>query len=989
MSQADLFIQQTRAQAAQQLSQPAAAFTGGIGGAQPGIMSYAAGKFGAFAGGFGAGMQQAGGGAMGRMAAVPASIAALATPGVRQFGDVIEGARYAGGGAPPMTLAGMLATGYAPTGLFPHAGMAFGMERGLRREMAREELGRRTTQGVRAGMHTIAHGATLGLSSYMMRRSGLEASWLTEMETERTLQNRMGFLRGGAYASATGVGVRRGFFQEGPGRAAVNVLQRRAGELQGQYGYGTEQMNMLTRMATGAIDVTRVQQAAAGGTRGMSGLGREISDIRETAAAMAREMQMSEKEIQEFFGRLKGVMKITGEGVREFRQENRRLSSQGPFSQRQVAEMRMQFTQMGRQMYMGGTDFGTEAMQQANRVAELRRSGVISAETLLREGGGLDPQAMARMVAQRLREQAGAVQGGNFNQALLLAGQDPEAYAGLMGGAGFFETQGAVGGVLARNPYALLQSQLDPNAVRRVTLQAPTIAFQRAQQINTLTVTQNQEQVRALMIRKFGGQMGYNVKTAQGLGKARVRYEELEAQRGIIEESLYDVFDPAGGVTKSEADIRQMSNNLMGIMADTGQSASTLSRAMRTIGDNTDLQRRWSSADAIGRTRIVKEAVAEEEAEDLYYDMQKAGREISEALGRDTARGIKKAQRWAIALEEKGVSADMINKAIFRGLEEWSITTESLGKILDLPGAGGPDGTGGTFELPREGGITGNYRDLKIERRVQVGQGKFEIQTQTMTMSTRKINRMIREKGIKSESELKKALAGLSGWKPQTAKELTASTGGVGQWSWKDQLDWSLRTGRGGMTVEDLKQAGMSRQEWARAQREGAGVFDLLRRAGIEEHLLEDPEALLNLEHLAPGRVQKLKKDFRVGPLVTMIERFGAGITGEQDFKSMTRTVGRADMRSFFKEYAASEAGSRRLGGKSFEEFLGQKPTERMYDLFKGMGTEEKRGLLIRSLTSAIEKSQRLINETKRGDTAGLPLHVMLDKEQLEAISGK
>jgi hypothetical protein len=219
---------------------------------------------------------------------------------------------------------------------------------------------------------------------------------------------------------------------------------------------------------------------------------------------------------------------------------------------------------------------------------------------------------------------------------------------------------------------------------------------------------------------------------------------------------------------------------------------------------------------------------------------------------------------------------------------------------------------------------------------------------------------------------------------------VTSSTSDAITELWENQLNYSLRTGRGGMTVEDLKQAGISGQEWSRARREGAGVFDLMRRAGIEETFIDDPEDLLNLESLAGDRFQKLKKDVRMKPLVSLIEKFSsAGITGEQDFKTMTRTIGRADMKSFFKEYAASEAGSRRLGGKSFEEFLGQKPTEQMYDLFKGMGTEEKRGLLIRSLTSAIEKSQRLINETKRGDTDGFALHVKLSKEQLETISGK
>ena len=980
MSQADLFVQQTRAQAAQQLSQPAAAFTGGVGGAQPGIMSYAAGRVGTFAGGFGAAMQQATGAAIGGVAGVPAAIAALATPGLRQFGDIIEGARYTGGGAPPMTLAGMLATGYAPTGLFPHAGMAFGMERGLRREMAREELGRRTTQGVRAGMHTIAHGATLGLSSYMMRRSGLEASWLTEMETERTLQNRLGFLRGEAgYEAYTGRGVRRGFFQEGPGRAAIGVLQQRAGDLQSRFGYGTEQMNMLTRMAAGAVDVTRIQQAAAGGQRGMRGLGREISDIRETASAMAREMQMSEQEIQEFFGRLKGVMKITGEGIRDFQQENRRLSQQGPFSQRQVGEMRVQFTQMGRQMYMGGMDFGTQAMEQANRVAELRRSGVISAETLLREGGGLDPQAMARMMAQRLQEQAGLVQAGNFNQALVLAAQDPGAFGAMMGGAGFFQTQAAVGGVMARNPFALLQAQLDPNAVRRVTMQAPAIAFQKAQQMGELFVAGNEEQRRAQMIRKFGRQMGLNVRTAQGLGKSRTRYEELETQREMIEIELRDVFVGARGEqTRSEMDIRQMGSNLMGIMQETGESAGTLAMVMNTITNDNDLQRRWSSGTAEARSRIAREVLAGERAETLSGKLIAAGESIVKGLSTSPEVGLKRARNLALSLEREGISRDLIQEAVWGDLGDYQLSESSLGSVWE---------GGGLLDIVTDEKGRRNYgRFIDLERRKLevVGEGKSEMTTERMRMSTGKIQDEIEKYGLKTKDELMAHLADLSGWHSRETKEVTDTLDDEIVMQWEEQF---MRTGKR-FSVESIRQAGMARDEWRRARRKGAGVFDIIRLAGVDIPLdmARGVTELLEMDKQKTLQFEQLEQDARLAPIVEVIRKFGGeGIETRRDFTAMTGIIGRTNMRNFFKEYAASEEGTRRLGGKTFQEFLGRAPMERMNELFQGMSEGEKRAFMVRTLTSAIEKSQRLVNETKRGDP-GKPMHVTMDKETLENL---
>jgi len=975
MSQADLFIQQTRAQAAQQLSQPASAFTGGIGGAQPGIMSYATSKVGAFSGGFGAGMAQAAGQAFGGVANASAAAAAFATPGASQFGNVIEGARYAGGGAPPMTLAGMLTTAYAPKSLFPHAGMAFGMERGTRRELAREELGRRWTQGVRGGLHTVAHGATLGLSSYIMRRTGIEASYLTEMETERTLQNRLGFMRGGRYASASGFGVKRDFFTEGPGRSAMNVLQERAGTLQSQYGYGTEQMNMLTRTATGAIDATRVQQYASGGRGGMSAMGREIADIRDTAAQMAREMQMSEKEIQEFFGRLKGVMQITGEGVKKFQQENRRLSMQGPFSQKQVASMRMQFTQMGRQMYLGGADFGTEAMEQANRVAELRRSGVISAETLLREGGGLDPEAMARMVAQRLQQQAGLVQAGNFNQSLVLAGQNPGAYAGMMGGASFMQTQAALGATAARNPFALLQAQLDPDAVRRVTMQAPTIAYQRAQQMGQIFVGQNSEQIRAQKIRKFGQQMGFNVQTAQGLGQARTRYEEMEIQQESLVSSLEDVFQDAmsGAATRSHGEIRQMSSSLMGIMTETGESAGTMAKAMNTIQNDTDLQRRWSSGSAAGRTRLVREVLAQEEAADLSAQLGSDSESIGEALAKSPSKGIRKARNLARSLAKKGVAEDMISSALFGDLGNFRLSRKSLGML-------GED-TAGDVYIRGEDMETNKLRNLERRKFEVDATGKMRLVTEQMTMSTEKIQREIERHGIKTEEELMEHLTSLSGWKKKKSKvvEDEDDLDETIRNEWADQLS---RSGKR-FSVESIRQAGMARNEWARARRKGAGVFDILRRGGLDvsKDMTQGLKDLLDADISDKKKFAEIRKDKRLKPLVDVIEGFSSGgVRDERDFRKMAGVIGPQEMKKFFREYAASEEGLKRLGGKSFQEFLGDRPMRQMNDLFQGMSDSEKQAFMNRTLTSAIEKSQRLVNETKRGDP-GKPMHVLVTNE--------
>ncbi len=988
MSQADLFIQQTRAQAAQQLSQPAAAFTGGVGGAQPGIMSYAAGRAGAFAGGFSTSVGQSVSAGMGGIANVPAAAAAFVTPGARQMGDIIEGARYQGGGAPPMSLSGMLATAYAPTSLFPHAGMSFGMERGVRREMAQEELGRRWTQTGRGALHSIAHGATLGLSSYAMRRTGLEASWLTEMETERTLQNRLGVVRGSPFSAVSGKGVARDFFQAGPGRAAMNVIQQRGGELQSQFGYGSEQMNMLTRMSAGAVDVTRIQQAHAGGRGGMAGLGREISDIREQAAGMAREMQMSEKELQEFFGRLKGVMRITGEGLKDFQQENRRLSGQGPFSQKQVAGMRMQFTQMGRQMYLGGADFGTQAMEQANRVSELRRSGVISADTLLREGGGLDPEAMARMVAARIQQQAGLVQGGNFNQSLVLAGQNPDAYAAMMGGASLMQTQAALGATMARNPFALLQAQLDPAAVRRVTMQAPAIAFQKAQQMGGVFVSQNQEQLRAQQIRSFGGQMGYDIRTPKGLGQARVRYEELEVQREMIttelRDRLYSDVEGSVGPTAKPEEIREMASSLMGIMTETGESAAAMGGVMSTIHQDTDLMRRWSTGGAAGKSRLVREVMADERANNLYDEIVTGGPTVGRALKRNLKQGIHRARSWARTLAKKGATNAEVNKAVFGDMSRWKMKESA-----DLLHGIVTDETGRVI-----GFRTDIYEkfDLEKQKLVEEGDGKFKIQSQAMKISGMKIRDALSKMGDVNIEEFKERIMELSGkgtWVSEADKNLTS-----------DDIDDETRRGwvkqfeRAGtrFSVESIRQAGMARNDWARARKQGAGVFDILRRGGLDVDIdvSRGLGQLLDVDIKDKKKFEALRKDRRLEPLIGIIEKFGGeGIRTEKGFKEMHSLIGRENMSKFFKEYAASEEGLRRLGGESFQEFIGDRPIARMNELFQGMKAPEKQAFLVRTLTSAIEKSQRLVNETKYGESAALPIHILINEEQVTALAKK
>lgn len=188
-------------------------------------------------------------------------------------------------------------------------------------------------------------------------------------------------------------------------------------------------------------------------------------------------------------------------------------------------------------------------------------------------------------------------------------------------------------------------------------------------------------------------------------------------------------------------------------------------------------------------------------------------------------------------------------------------------------------------------------------------------------------------------------------------------------------------------SVEALRSAGSARAEWTRARRRGAGVFDMLRRrAGLDVSLnwSRGMTELLDMDVAEKEKFEALRDNELLAPLAKTIAALGpAGVTSQEGFLNMTGVIGRDEVKKFFKEYASTPEGSRAMGGKTFEDFTGKQATEKMYQMFQGMSGDEKRAFNMRALTSAIEKSQRLINETKRGDTASMPVHVMINPEQV------
>jgi hypothetical protein len=191
--------------------------------------------------------------------------------------------------------------------------------------------------------------------------------------------------------------------------------------------------------------------------------------------------------------------------------------------------------------------------------------------------------------------------------------------------------------------------------------------------------------------------------------------------------------------------------------------------------------------------------------------------------------------------------------------------------------------------------------------------------------------------------------------------------------------------------VESIRQGALARDEWARARRKGAGVFDIMRRLKIDvgTDMVKGLKDLLDLDTQKKEQFQKLERDSRMRPLVEVIKRFGGeGVETKEDFRDMTKMIGVSNMRAFFKEYAASEEGAKKLGGKTFEEFIGRRPVEKMNELFQGMSKGEKRAFMVRTLSSAIEKSQRLVQQAKLGDSPTNAMHVMINADQVKTMAG-
>lgn len=961
MQMSDAFVQQARMQAQAQMYQQQMAFTGGQGGGQPGIMAYAAGAGQRFMGGMASGIGGQMSQFMGGLGTAAGVGAVVAQPMFGQVGNVLEGSRYTGAGARE-SFTSLLATAYAPLSLFPQAGTSFGMEQGLRRQTAREETSRRMTQAGRGVAVAMMDAHTLGLGSYFMRRSGSDVAYLGEQDRERAVQQRLGFLRGAQYGGSEGLGVGSEYLTRGAGRELMRGMRESERGLQHSYGLSREQMDPIRALALGSVDVTRVQQAAAGGHRTQAALGREVGGIEQQLAAMARAMQLTAPELTAFGNALKTVTKVTNESLKAFNVESLKAAGAGPFSQAQVGQFRMQAMGYGQQTYMNATSFASDAMRQAQRVSEARATGAIGASTLLREGGGLDPDAMMRMTMARIQQQAQLVQGGNFNQSLLLASQSKGAFSATMGGAGFFQMQGAAAAAMIANPWAMLQARMDPSAVQRVTMAAPAIAFVQSQQRDAFMIG-DEDQRKVQKIASFGRQMGMDMNTAQGANNARVRYEELEDQRKEISAGL-----SAGAGNKAaetgKMSVKGIGDLLFGFTAEGGISAKQALGAMDRVMLDTDLSRAWQGAKTREeKTDVLEMGVARQ---------QRLAEESATGLARE---GVAKIQKMG-SISPQDFSAQMRD------------ATSALGAKLDKAGLSHQAIVNEVFGVSQErlrwgkyytGVGTGVYS--RFHETIQhVGGGKFQMTTRKLNITKQEAEAAFKDYGKKEGVRVKDLT---SAQKDRAFLDWAGEQGAAGRNVWSkaevSDINWDKDrqqyyrdyAGEKGYaddaSVQD-KEARI-RLEYQYGQKKSGlgGVLGILSEAGVSvEGQLSDIAGRLSGGKLS----EAAKKDARLAPVVRALS-LTAG--GSFDPTKLPEAADSRTLRNYFKNFAKSEEGKGLMKNLDPSNMT----PESMINVATKMSTSQQENLNSKLLMGAMEKSARAMTGEERG-SINLPTYVII-----------
>lgn len=418
--------------------------------------------------------------------------------------------------------------GHLPFGLGKFAAQRMDMTREQARMMSQEELGSRMTGGWRRGVFGAANVATLGLVGLRARVTGTEMDFWRQEDIARDIQSRFRYLTAGALEEA-GAGGFAGPFATGisrqGARAFTQAYSRQMGFLQREMGMTAEEVAVVGGRAMGTMGRAGIEQLfRRGGAEAVfAETGRQARAVRD----IQQTLHLSEQEAQQFFDTI-GQMHGTAERIAGIARGVRGMAGRLGLSTREIMDPLLQFERTGMQMGIGRGRGRAVAEQYIETLYGQFRRGGISAEQMMMYGGNTPEEALRLQAQTRFQQNLAMWAGGRGLMGVGVLAQDPGAWNRFMGGgAGITDIFGAVGGRMARDPYAALRARFDPRIAERMGMTAERAAYMLAQQATRTMTWLGDADRQALTLSRFSAISGLNDQ------EARTRAEQWQGEQFV------------------------------------------------------------------------------------------------------------------------------------------------------------------------------------------------------------------------------------------------------------------------------------------------------------------------------------------------------------------------------------------------------------------------------------------------------------------------
>lgn len=430
--------------------------------------------------------------------------------------------------------------------------------------MAREGLESRLRSGAWRGVMGAANAATLGLADYLVRSSGAEVGFGAGREAMTAgLQQQLRYTTREELERA-GLGGFAGPFATGISREGARALQDRMrgmmGAFQAETGLTGREMATVQAQAAGTMGRRAlISDLAAGG----GGLGRQMQSVRE----IRQVLNMNEQEAAEFFNTI-GQMHGTADRIAGLARRAQGMAGRLGLNAREIMTPMLEFERMGIQMGMGAGRARGVAEQYVQNLYENYTRGGISAQQMMMYGGRTPEEAVRIQAQVRFQQNIGMWNEGRGLMGVGVLAQDPSQWGRFMTGTqNFVQTMGAVGGAMARDPFAMLKGRFDPRSYEVMGGMADRAAFNVVYGMRNMLLG-NEEARRTQMYAIYS-----NVTGMKGL-EARSRMDQMFAEadnaRAMAEKAGYG---------KRSDDLRSLYSSIVGqgfgdtAMAATGKSS--------------------------------------------------------------------------------------------------------------------------------------------------------------------------------------------------------------------------------------------------------------------------------------------------------------------------------------------------------------------------------------------------------------------------------